>query len=51
MAVEAVFERARTCFNKRKAKEVVAEEVVVVEEEEEVEAAWRGGVLRECCAA
>jgi hypothetical protein len=45
LAVEAVFERARTCFNKRRAKEVV------VEEEEEEEAAWRGGVLRECCAA
>jgi hypothetical protein len=42
LAVEEVFERARTCFNKRRAKEVVAEEVVVEEEEEEEEAAWRG---------
>jgi hypothetical protein len=32
-------------------EEVVVEEVVVEEVVVEEEAAWRGGVLRECCAA
>jgi hypothetical protein len=47
-----VLERARTCFNKRRAKEVVAEEVVVEEvvaEEEEEAGMARRSFARMLC--